>query len=302
MQKMKRGNGDELKKRMPQPLIERQSKQKIEKLFRTTIEFSKEKREHHEEILAQERRIFKEYEAFSPEERVLFFSILYDDFAEKYDKHMGVETKHFQAIKEVLRYAGQFIRFPLLDITAGTGEPLKYIIELMEARKTFSSMEGVPSIAVENLPPCNDDLIVANEISLKMLENAKEKLVGVEFTSDNAYELAWERKFNTVLCTQTFHLIPEDDKARLVKSINRALVSGGIAIIVEEDPFRISPTPSIEAVEIFIRAVSCPIKDPNYLVGSFEVNGFTKLEQRAVWPIDQWHTMRLHLFQKTKDV
>jgi SAM-dependent methyltransferase len=266
----------------------------VDGLFARVNDFALEKRKHTETLNEAQSAINKIYNSFSPAERVRFFSMLYDRFAERYDEHMGVETHHYQAIQRVLGYAAPFLRRPILDITAGTGEPLKYALEIMALGEKMRYF-GLPTL----VPAQDSELAMANEISPKMLEQAKRKLSSVELISHSAYELpdGCRGKFATVLCSQTFHIISDEDKPRLVRSIKESLVPGGIAVIIEEDPFKISQTPPIEAVSLFLRAIVRPVK-ARTLIGYFEANDFTKLEERAVAPIDSEHSMRLHLFRK----
>jgi hypothetical protein len=138
-----------------------------------------------------------------------------------------------------------------------------------------------------------------NEVSPKMLEKAWAKLgKKVGHTNLSAYDFSI-RGYRTAICSQTFHLISDEDKPRMVRAIRDALVPGGVAVVIEEDPFRISPTAPIETVALFIRAVARPLKHHGDLDAYFINDGFTKLEERAVSPIDSEHSMRLHLFMKT---
>ncbi|MFN7990938.1 MAG: hypothetical protein U0R44_02145 [Candidatus Micrarchaeia archaeon] len=91
--------------------------------------------------------------------------MLYDRFAERYDEHMGVETRHYQAIRRVLGYATPYLKFPILDITAGTGEPLTYALEMIERAIASHEFEG----------PVKREAF-ANEISPRMLGKARRKL------------------------------------------------------------------------------------------------------------------------------
>ena len=210
----------------------------VDELFGKVQGFISEKRAHHEELLSAERSIFASYEAFSPAERVAFFSVLYDRFAERYDRHMGQETGHFAAICELMRFAMPHIRKPILDITAGTGEPLLYALDALDWSSKIRSTVGGGRFSGFL---CNGgyDGAYANEVSPMMLAKAQKKLTdrGVTFINKSAYELALDG-METVLCSQTFHLIADEDKAMLVKAIHRALSKGGKAIVMEEDPFR----------------------------------------------------------------
>ncbi len=278
------------------PLIENaRPSVSAEELFVRVNEFAIEKRKHRKTIEEAQAAINRIYNSFPPSERVHFFSMLYDRFAERYDEHMGVETRHYQAIERVMQYASPFIYCPILDITAGTGEPLKYAMDILELGKKMRGL-GLRTPVREQA----SSLIVANEISQKMLEKARAKLEGVQFIGHSAYELpdTYRGRFATVICSQTFHLIADEDKPRLVRSIRDSLVPGGIAVVIEEDPFRISQTAPIEAVSLFLRAIVRPVKTRT-LIGYFEASGFVKLEERAVAPIDSEHAMRLHLFRKS---
>jgi|GEM_PF-2988905 len=276
------------------------------RFFELVKAFAKEKRKHGDALMEMEKTIREAYSRFTLRQREDFFSMLYDEFAGNYDEHMSM-TGHYDAIRNVLFYAGPHLRSPLLDITAGTGEPLKYVMEYMKTAnemRASDTLERKFSCLLPVLPDGTADSgeFYANEISPKMLAKAEAKLAGsdVAFTRESAYDLPedYAEKFSTVLCCQTFHLIPDEDKAKLVISMNEALEPGGVAVVIEEDPFTITPTPHIEPVSLFIRSVAAPIRYPATLIAYFENNGFTKLEDRAVAPIDSEHAMRLHLFMK----
>jgi SAM-dependent methyltransferase len=273
-----------------------------ERLFGFLGEFGKERRKYREALSQAERKIFQIYSHFTPAQRVNFFAMLYDRFAENYDSHMGIETRHYEAIRRTLMFAMPHLRAPILDLTAGTGEPLMYALEFMEAGRSLH--EGALGRYAPPTHLYSLDLeypAFANEISPKMLGRARAKLAGrdVGFLSGNAYELPLELRgrFSTVLCAQTFHLISDDDKTRLVRSIRDALAPGGVAVVLEEDPFRITQTDYIEPLSLFLRAIVRPVK-PDILIGRFEVGGFSKIDETASAAIDSEHVMRLHLFSK----
>ncbi len=230
--------------------------------------FCREKREHHELIRSKEDEIKTKYENFDQQTRAEFFSILYDEFSENYDRHMGIETGHYAAMRRLLEFVRSEIRFPLLDITAGTGEAVSMF----------------------------DGETVANEISSRMRKISEAKSSAIH-TSHNAIDVPFISRFNTVLCSQTMHIVNDDDKAGIIRAIGRSLKSGGLAISIEEDPFRITETPSIEPISMFIRAVSCPVK-PRKLIALFETAEFKHLELSAQVPIDEHHNMKIHLFRK----
>jgi SAM-dependent methyltransferase len=270
-------------------------------LFLLVRKYCTEKTNQIERLKKAEGAIFDIYTRFTPAQRTDFFSRLYDRFSERYDVHMGIETNHYRAIRRVLQYAMPYLRPPMLDITAGTGEPLKYAIEFIDAVRSISAPFELLK-PYERRAHLNLVKFLANEISPKMSEKSKEKLkgMGVDFSGFDAHALPPDLKgrFKTVLCSQTFHLIAEEDKTRLSKSIYDTLSPGGVAVVMEEDPFKISDTMSIEAVSLFLRSVAVPIKHHGTLLGYFANSGFQIIEETASAAIDEHHVMRLHLFLK----
>jgi ubiquinone/menaquinone biosynthesis C-methylase UbiE len=289
--KGKTGSGFEGKGPLADLLSSDSRELSVEKLFDITIDFAREKREHHELILKAERVIHEIYGKFEEIQRVKFLSRLYDNFAQNYDAHMGEQTGHYRAINRVLGYAEPYLNLPMIDLSAGTGEPVKYAV---------NAMGGKARLRVETDLTY---LIHLNEISARMLEIAESKLgttPRVGFTDYSAYVLPdyMKGKFRTVLCSQTFHIISEQDKPRMVESMRDLLVPGGHAVVIEEDPFRITQTPSIEPVSMFLRSVVDPIKHIGTLIAYFENSGFGRIDESAESGIDSEHAMHLHVFQK----
>jgi len=297
-------------KRLPEPLVDQKqalaelnsiaegkSKLSLGRFFELGAFFAAQKAKQGKEIKEREASILRAYEGFTEAERVEFFSMLYDRFADSYDRHMGEETNHFDAMKRVVEFASPFVRTPLLDITCGTGELLLHTLRLMKIEGKPQEQKNGP---VLRFPRNNEGAIVANEISKKMLEKAHSKMTEdqVAFTRLNALDLPVNWQFSTIFCAQTLHIISEEDKTRLVRSIHKALSPGGMAIVIEEDPFLVSPSSSIEGIELFLRAVVKPISQDS-LIGRFEANGFRNTGQSATAPIDSKHVMRLHVFEKT---
>ncbi|MFH0738055.1 MAG: class I SAM-dependent methyltransferase [Candidatus Micrarchaeota archaeon] len=260
-------------------------------------EYNREQTHQMARLAQAEKAIFEIYSSLAPDQRALFFSMVYNRFSEYYDRFMGIETRHYRAIKRVMQFAMPYLREPMLDITAGTGEPLKYAMGFMERGNDLG-----PEFDMIKPPEDSEGGgFLANEISPKMREIAQKKLADGEadFSDFDAFSLPDELRgrFRTVLCSQTFHLISEEDKTRLSISIRDALMSGGTAVVMEEDPFRISQAGAIEVVSLFLRSVAVPIK-PEMIVGRLEATGLHSLEDTAASPIDEHHVMRLHLFQK----
>ncbi|MFH1520201.1 MAG: class I SAM-dependent methyltransferase [Candidatus Micrarchaeota archaeon] len=268
----------------------------VEFLFKAVNSFVQVKRKQDEVLVRMQSAIKEVYDNFSPAQRVSFFAMLYDQFSENYDRHMGVETRHYQAIRDVMDFAAPFLRPPIIDLTAGTGEPLRYALEIMK-RSDRMRKAGIETRLVS--PPSERRVLIANEISLKMLAKAKEKLGGdARYINESAYDFPGHYgRGNTVLVSQTFHLIKDEDKPRLVRGVFNSLSPGGIAVVMEEDRFMITPLLP-DAIRLFIGAIAEPLKHHGDLVGAFIANGFAKLENRAVSPIDSEHSMRLHLFQR----
>jgi ubiquinone/menaquinone biosynthesis C-methylase UbiE len=262
--------------------------------------FAAEKRKHAEVLTEAERRIREAYTGFSGNERARFFAMLYDRFSERYDEHME-KTGHYAAIRRVLHFAMPHLKTPMLDITAGTGEVLLCALNYMRDARVLAGTSLAGMHSGPERPGAAGHIACANEISPKMFGAAQKKLSGMDVGFANSDAMAMPQalgeKFTTVICSQTFHIIPDEDKARLAVSMRGALRPGGIAIVMEEDPFRITQTPQIEPVSLFLRAVVSPIK-PGMLAGMFEVKGFTRLEETACAPIDSEHSMRLHIFKK----
>ncbi len=322
-------------------------------------QYAREERIANRQLEEKENELRARYAAFTPQQRVDAFADLYDTFSGSYDKHMGEDTNHYAAIRKVLSYSIPYLRFPMLDITAGTGEPVKYALEFMamsralnmivncdktpERLKTllgkndllfelYRSEEDraeIPGMLAEHmsnmmremmprdftmdLPEGRMPWVTVNEISPSMLARAREKLAHfgrIEFISHSAIRIGedryklpetFERMFKTVLCSQTFHIMPDLEKIALAKAMYWSLEPGGIAVVMEEDPFYITATSAIDSVALRIRAIASPIENKSDLIGLFKVTGFKKMETRAVSPIDKYHSMRLHMFYKPQN-
>ncbi len=302
------GNGLEGRKaNLPGPLVEliRMANSgehvPVGRLASLVEDFAIEKQKHAALLGHVEESINAAYRQFPPAERAQFFAMIYDRFSERYDWHMET-TGHFPAIRRILPFALPRLRLPVLDITAGTGEALLHSLDIMRDGRLLEGTALGSLAPGKGAPSSLTCPAFANEISQKMLGFAREKLSGrgVGFLNHDAMGLPDEfrGRFATVLCSQTFHLISDEDKARLAISIREALAPGGMAVVMEEDPFRITQTPQIEPVSMFLRAVVRPIKYPEKLAAYFIHNGFTRLEETAAAPIDSEHVMRLHIFSR----
>jgi SAM-dependent methyltransferase len=275
----------------------------LDEKFEKISEIETRIRQKKSEIKEMEAELRRDYNKLSANGRADYFRRIYDNFSEVYDYVMK-STGHFAAIREVLQITRKFLKPPILDITAGTYEVLKYALELMNVRKNLQILLNQYKLLLENVPKCPvleseeyaskieraidsvfpeqtrgyfnkgaEFLFWANEISPKMASIGKKKTKGFEIkhTSFNATELPekLEGQFMTVICAQTFHLISKEDKMNLIKSIFRALKPGGYAIIIEEDNFRISPSFDIRGVGIPLRAVACPIDKKSDFISMF---------------------------------
>lgn len=275
---------------------------RVGELLTTVRNFCNKKRRYNHLLVREQQAIRAAYENFTPAQRVELFSALYDIFAERYDRHMS-KTGHYRAIARVMQYGMPHLRAPILDITAGTGEPLRYALEYMR------DAEGLRFTSLDLLRPdmkrIESDFgwqACANEISTRMLDRARAKLQGgwVGFTSFNALSPPKEMngRFATVLCSQTFHLISNSDKQELASAIHRVLAPGGIAMVIEEDPFRITKTDEIEEVRLVLSSVVDKMRNIGVLIALFEKAGFRHCIESAIAPIDDEHQMHLHLFEK----
>ncbi|MBU0591263.1 class I SAM-dependent methyltransferase [Candidatus Micrarchaeota archaeon] len=270
---------------LPEPLIEFKrlvgSGCPVSDLFSATEQLGRELKKELEKIGQLERDIRGAYNLMSAPDRAAFLSMIYSRFAENYDRHMGIETGHYQAMRFVLRYAHMVHRFgfPLLDVTAGTGELIRYAMELDNG----------------------NGLICANDLSEKMLAKAKEKLGNgrVFFHNHDAccFPDEWEGKFRTVLLSQTLNLLTDEDKIRLITSVKKVMDDGGKVIVIEEDPFGVTQTDAIQSVAMFIRGVGEPIT-PSELNAFFVTSGFTRYPEHAVAEIDGNHNMKVYIFTR----
>jgi len=309
----------------------------VGRLIASVGEFSRYRHARTQELVEFERLLREEYGALNAPQRVEYIAAIYDIFSANYDNHMGVLTNHYLAIKKVLSFAAPYLRFPLIDPTAGTGEIVKSALDLMDGHSVLSKIKSMVAYAEGKgvgLPETDllcgsprafrdriDDMSVwipededgfntnraywvyVNEVSPEMARISEAKLSDyqrINHTSYDGLELPAHLKggFRTALCSQTFHLLPMADKARLARSLYNVLEPGGRAIVIEEDPFRVSPTPSIEPVSMLIRSIAVPVRNKGDLIGLFTNNGFEREEMRAVWPIDEHHSMRLYMFRK----
>ncbi len=310
---------------------------------------------------------------WNTQERTEAFAEIYDIFSATIDEHMAQRTGgypgHYGAIRRCLANAKRHLRLPIADLTAGTGEPIRYAIQ--EIQKTYFAVLGFASLYpdaslhhddetgvwtkvkktarkdldlteqermiltllgdsfthdIEHMAPADlneegtgmeaepfdDDghLVLINEVSRLSLEKARSKLkpyerdLGVLFSNRSAYELPKEYygRFRTVLSGQIFHLLREEDRLEMIRAMREMLEIGGMAIVIEEDPFRITNSASIsQFIRLYIESfASSPIQDKGDLIGLFTSNGFRlhALSERFSVPIDQFHRMRLYEFEK----
>jgi SAM-dependent methyltransferase len=316
----KRGRHDPMVDGQPSPtkprrkLITEEQQAMLDRTFTEMDAIEDAIRTRQREIQDQEADFRRLYNQLNASGRADYFRRVYDKFAAVYDYVMS-STGHFGAIREVLPIGRKFLRPPIMDITAGTYEVLRYALELMDMPKDIRVLLNQYRIIMENYPQTPifeggehlkrieravesilpefgrgyfnkgaDCLVWANEISSEMSKKGKEKLKGheIKHTSFNATELPeeLEGKFMTVVCAQTFHLISLADKINLIKSIYRALKPGGYAIIVEEENFRISPNFDIRGVGIPLRAVACPVERKSDFISMF-----TRFEDKDGKPI-----------------
>jgi len=292
----------------------------------------------------REANIRRMYNSLTEEGREAFWKETYDLFAEKGYKEYMERSGHNKAIRKTLPVSLEYINFPCLFLAAGDAEIASFVLQLKDMPKDLGillnqykliqeSNPRCPFLDAElakkirgtielNFPPAQDRIyfnelaeykVMINDISDKMLAIARENLKAyknVFYGNFSATRLPeeLEGRFMTVMVSQFLHLPSMKDKMNIIKSIYRALKPGGVAVIVEEEEFKISKGLSIDKISLRLRAVACPIKNKSELVSMFTrfedrdgtLIGFEFMEIGAKWPVDKQpkHVMRSYLFRK----
>ncbi len=327
-------------------------------LLRLGMKYARRVLERQGQIEDMRSDFAEKFRAMEPTEREDIYRWVYDTFQQdgKYDRHMQNAEPgylgHYGAIRRTMLLQSRYLRMPMMDLSAGTGEPILYALNTIALPRIigesmaahYTAREGMRA---EDVSPAADNVgrimeeisrlhadieflfsqlpsrrqpqpidreghvVVVNELSQAMLESAKLKLSSnplfpfIEFTNHSAYDMPsrYAGVFRTTLCCQTFNLLQPDDKIRMINAIGRSLVPRGIAMVIEEDKFEITPTTDIEDVGFFLSAMSCPIgKDA--LIASFENNGFRHIRSTAEEPVDSrpLHVMKCHIFLKREGI
>ncbi|GEM_PF-2480860 len=266
----------------PKPRATLPDLDKLEKKLETTIADA-------EEIEQDIKTIFHN---LSSEEKERWLRNRYDSFSDEYDNYME-KTGHYRAIKKAIAgsVAGTdqgLIRFPILDLSVGTGMVLEYFLKAIN--KIYKKRGALHFVDKIRKPKKNELLVWANDLSPKMIEKAEERLKKLElkiipqpsnnliFTSISFRDYPHEHselknKFGTVFISQTFHVTPEKDA--LVKAIDWALAPGGVVVIVEEFQWRTSVHSNL--CLRLIEAIATPLPHKADLIALFNKGGDTQL-------------------------
>lgn len=267
-----------------------------------------------------EQEIRTVFHSLSPEEKEQWLRDRYDSFSDEYDDYME-KTGHYRAIKKAIAgsVAGadrDLIRFPILDLSVGTGMVLEYFLKAIN--KTYKKGGMLRFADRIRKPKKNEPLIWANDLSPRMIEKAQERLRKLElkiipnpsnlvFTSLSFRDYPskhseMKNKFGTVFISQTFHVTPEKDA--LVKAIDWALAPGGVAVIVEEFQWRASVHSNL--CLRLIEAIATPLPHKADLIALFNKGSDTELtytkEARITIRIDHpTHEMSGFVLKKPED-
>lgn len=204
----------------------------------------------------------------------------YRIFSPYYDNHME-KTNHFPTIRKILDFIKNDIGNTLMDISCGTGEPLNFLADFLNEKNIT---------------------VTANDLTPEMLEVARVKLDGkiklLIFSENDFTELAKiGNKFETILCTQTFHFISEP-KIRYLKAIFKMLKKGGTFISIEEWPFLFSNNsnlPFLISILAQNTMVPVPVSTLEILASISGLTLIRGVEER----IDNKHMMYGKVYKKT---
>jgi|GEM_PF-5854124 len=270
------------------------------------------------------QRLRAEFDAMDASEKESLLSTLYTDFSEYYDEFMKT---HLDAIVRLLeRDAIKYLNYPIIDLSGGTGVVLRHALKLLELRSALCNLDGSSNPAprgltlgqiemLHNMFQFHEDSLEAavgpkayfNELSPGMIKRARLGLAeyDVKFSEQSAFDLATDTKmhgfFNTVLLTQTLHILPRADKVRMLETVQDMLAPGGIAVLMEERNFRVSSSSNLGAATMLVDSIASPIDNAKHRIRfMLEDVGLNVLGVTGIEPIDSQpgHEMILFLAQK----
>lgn len=275
------------KKQMGNPLVEPAQLGDLERIRAELDRDTERLKTQTEDVIETEKRVALHLRLLPRKEREERLMKEYDKFSENYDAYM-TETGHYGAIRKAITniVSGdrEHFRFPILDLTAGTGVPLKYLLAeiFKKGRKKRAQLIGKKRTGVP--------LVWINDISNRMVLKAKELFKGykrkgltranMKLTNHSYYDFPelyphLEGKFGTVLVAQTFHVVSE--KNALADVIDWALAPTGAVLLVEEFPWRISYD---EFLLRMIRAAATPLGHKSDMVALF--NGYKNIQKDGI--------------------
>ncbi len=283
----------------------------------------------------------KDFDRMTEDEQEIALKEVYDIFSDNYDEHME-DTGHYGAITRLIskELAVHHFQFPIMDISAGTGVPICHFLCELNSQHLKEHRTDIDFIVSENIRNSSHvHPVYINDISEKMIEVAKERLEVLERDMrDEAKKLGLDRppvlpdekknlvypmysfkslysglkrKIGTIIVSQTFHIIPSGDKAKLAKAINWALAPGGRVILLEEFAWRARTNQTQTPIDVlnYIESIATPIQKKSDLISLFrdwDSEGEGKrydMVSRATERIDyenRDHEMTITILQKPK--
>ncbi len=283
------------------------------------------KRQAEEENIEETRREMRAtLTACTPKERDIWLRELYDEFSKKYDCYME-KTGHYDAMRQLIsgiiaslmRKSRELVRLPILDLTAGTGAPLEFLLREINKRYKKKSKFRVLDVKGNKKP-----LVWVNDLSGGMIAKARERFsrlglkkirmsdIGFSKLSFREFKESYpglEGAFGTVLIAQTFHITP--DKEMLAEVAGWALAPGGLVMVFEEFPWRVSSHSDKLLEDIEDNATPIPHKSELYpwfkSYSDIEVVGqvkkgksFSKIVRSTMSIDSPWHEMSAIVLQK----
>ena len=187
--------------------------------------------------------------------------------AANYDEHMRA-SGHYDAQKQVSELLKENIQSPILDLAAGPG----YLAGILLAK---------------------DHCVTLNELSPKMLVQASDKYSHYpksKFTQSDAQNITVNQKFKTIICCNLFYYLQSREKA--IQDWKNHLTTDGAIIVIEEYPFQIPSSESLEGRELanLIKPISIT-EIKNYF------KDFTLIREVKT-PIDDQHDLYGLVFKK----
>ena len=195
-----------------------------------------------------------------------------------YREHME-RTNHSPTVRKILDRFKEHITGSLLDASVGDGAILAHLADYLNAN-------GID--------------VTANDFTPEMLAEARRTLTdrinSLKLTDYDLRALPQDMRFRTILCAQSFHIIPPP-KPDAAKSIVNALEKGGTLILVEEAPFRITRSAEMTPVADLLDLAATPVPKEFFSTAFVFRFGLREVQSIGV-PIDDKHVMYGYVFKK----